>query len=88
MKTLKIALSFATLAILTLSCNEQDPNNPNRARQQPIDSTNINGTAPVKYSGANPAEDADPNKNMNYHDTGSKANNLHNTGYDSGSTRP
>jgi len=56
-------------------------NNNNTGHSTPIDSTNLNGTAPATYAPNNPANDQDTNK-TNLNDTGTKANNVHHTGYD------
>jgi hypothetical protein len=62
--------AFVCLAALS-SCSN---NNGNQGRSTPIDSTNLNGTAPATYDGDNPANDADTNyKNSN--DTGTRLSN-------------
>lgn len=78
MKTIKgIALIFG-VAFIMAACNSN--NSDNMGSSTPIDSTNVNGTAPATYGGNNPANDerADSNRN-NVNDTGTRANNVHNT---------
>ena len=77
MKTIKgIAIIFGACLLLA-SCNG---NGNNMGSSTPIDSTNVNGTAPATYGANNPANDqrADSNR-TNTNDTGTKANNVHNT---------
>ncbi len=77
-------LAFAlSSTILFTACNAQNGNNTGNST--PIDSTNVNGTAPATYGGDNPANDTLPKNNVG--DTGTKANNVHNTGYDKSSRK-
>ncbi len=75
MRTIKcLALALSALVLIT-SCG----NNPeNMGNSTPIDSTNVSGAAPATYGGDNPAIDPDSNR-TNVGDTGTKANNVHNT---------
>lgn len=78
MKPHLIAIALSS-SILFASCNASNGNNTGNST--PIDSTNLNGTAPAVYGPDNPANDTLPKNNVG--DTGTKANNVHNTGYDS-----
>jgi hypothetical protein len=69
-KYLLVFLASVSLA----ACNQSSPNNDTST---PIDSTNVNGTAPVRSEAMNPA--ADTLSTRNDGDTGTKANNVHNT---------
>jgi len=78
MNTLKFAITVLSISILAGSCVSRSENR--NGVSTPIDSTNVNGTAPATYGGDNPAnEGADTNK-TNINDTGTKANNVHNAG--------
>ena len=70
-------LAVCTMLFIT-SCG----NNPdNMGTSQPIDSTNMNGQAPATYGGDDPAQDQRTDSNRtNVGDTGTKADNVHNTG--------
>jgi hypothetical protein len=75
-----ILLSIAIcLTLLFAACNAQSGNNTGNSNS--IDSTNLKGTAPASYGGDNPANDTLPKNNVG--DTGTKANTVHHTGYDS-----
>ena len=64
------------VAVATLSsCSNNNPHD--NGTSTPIDSTNVNGTAPATYGPNNPANDTASKVNMD--DTGTKANNVHNT---------
>jgi hypothetical protein len=85
MNTIKLALGICFISLITLSCTSRSSERNGVAT--PIDSTNVNGTAPATYGGNNPANDeTDTNKN-NYGDTGTKANNIHNEGTYSNTSR-
>jgi len=71
-----IKLMLLVMCTALVSCN-----NNNTGHSTPIDSTNLNGTAPATYAPNDPANDQDTNK-TNLNDTGTKANNVHHTGYD------
>lgn len=71
---------FAT-CIFAAACN-----NNNTGHSTPIDSTNVNGTAPATYAPDNPANDQDTNY-ANSSDTGSNPSNLHHEGYDTAINR-
>jgi hypothetical protein len=77
----KLFIITIFIAVTAASCGSTTRGD-NTGNQMPIDSTNVKGTAPATYGGENPAINADSNRN-NLHDTGTKANNVHNTGYDS-----
>lgn len=66
-KFLILGLSFLTM--IAVSCGS-DPDN--RAKSVHIDSTNINGTAPVKYGADNPADTTARYQSSD--DTGRRAN--------------
>jgi hypothetical protein len=73
-------LMIALISVLSLgACNTNDQEK--NGRSTPIDSTNVNGTAPATYGGNNPANDQKDSNRTNVNDTGTKANNVHNTGY-------
>ena len=56
-------------------------NNPqNIGSSTPIDSSNVKGYAPATYGPNNPANDERDSNRSNTNDTGTKANNVHNTG--------
>ena len=79
MKLLK--LSFLIILIGTfISCGPD--HGANNGTSVPIDSTNTKGSAPAAYGANDPGRDKDSNR-TNVNDTGTKANNVHNTGYDS-----
>ncbi|HXS36963.1 MAG TPA: hypothetical protein VN721_09695 [Flavipsychrobacter sp.] len=79
MKLLK--LSFLAILIGTfISCTANHASN--NGSSTPIDSTNTKGSPPATYGANDPARDKDSNR-TNVNDTGTKANNVHNTGYDS-----
>ncbi len=65
--------------VLFASCETRTGNNTGNSN--PIDSTNLNGTAPATYGPDNPTNDTLPKNNVD--DTGTKANTVHHTGYDS-----
>lgn len=72
MNSVKSIIAIAFLGIALTSCSSST-----HGTSTPIDSTNLNGTAPAIYNkGDNPADDT--NK-TNVGDTGTKANNVHNT---------
>jgi hypothetical protein len=72
-KTLFIA---AAISILFSSCAGGGIS----GSSTPIDSTNVKGTAPATYGANNPANDERDSNRNNTNDTGTKANNVHNTG--------
>jgi hypothetical protein len=67
------------LFITFLSCG---PNNTNTetGRSSPIDSTNVNGTAPATHGPDDAANDSKDSNRGNVNDTGTKANNVHRQG--------
>ena len=75
MKAIKISLIAACVSVLVTSCGNDAAN---KVSSTPIDSTNVNGTAPATYGASNPANDTASKVNAN--DTGTKANNVHNSG--------
>lgn len=77
----KLFIITIFIAIAASSCGGGQ-RGKNTASETPIDSTNVKGTAPTTYGGDNPAINPDSNRG-NVGDTGTKANNVHNTGYDS-----
>lgn len=80
MKLFTTTITAAIVSLLMVSCNNADST---KGASTPIDSSNVNGTAPATYSGNNPAKDTESTNRINRNDTGTKANNVHNTGYDS-----
>ena len=79
MKQLRIAI-IALTTIFATSCSSNDASD--QGKSTPIDSTNVNGTAPATYGGNNPANDQNADSNRsNVNDTGTKADNVHNTGH-------
>lgn len=67
-------LGIAT--VLTIAaCNNNNGNN--NGHSTPIDSTNVNGTAPATYGPEDPKNDT---AKTNVNDTGTNANNVHNAG--------
>ena len=70
MPTRAILSAAAALAILFCSCGGHDSAD-NQGHHTPIDSTNLNGTAPVTYGADNPANDQDTTY-RNATDTGTK----------------
>lgn len=74
MKILQLTFFAICITITTTSCSN------GKGHSTPIDSTNVNGTAPATYAPNNPANDRDTNYAS---DTGAKATNLHHEGYDS-----
>lgn len=75
MKALRSYTALTLLSILSISCG----NSTDEGRGTPIDSTNVNGTAPATYGGDNPANVADTNR-TNINDTGTTPANTTNTG--------
>ena len=71
------------LPLLMLSCMDQGDQ---RAESTPIDSTNLNGTAPATYGGDDPA--VNPNENPNKSDTGTNAGNVSNNGNPENEVKP
>lgn len=65
-------LTILTTAIIVASCAPNDPEN--RGSSTPIDSTNLNGTAPATWGADNPANDQDTNY-ANSSDTGTRRSN-------------
>ncbi len=78
MKTAKIVALVLILAIglFTLSCGNDASK---MGSSTPIDSTNVNGTAPATYGANNPANDQRDSNRTNTNDTGTNAKNVHNT---------
>ena len=75
MKTIKYIAVICGVSLFLVSCNDNNPGS-----STPIDSTNVNGTAPATYGGNDPAKDtASDVSHNNTNDTGTKANNVHNT---------
>ncbi|MES2702071.1 MAG: hypothetical protein V4649_05500 [Bacteroidota bacterium] len=75
-------LRFAIVAIAICALSSCSNTGGDHGSSTPIDSTNVNGTAPATYGGNNPANDQNADSNRsNVNDTGTKANNVHNTGY-------
>jgi hypothetical protein len=79
MKTLKKAIVLIAFPLLTQSCG---PNNTNTetSRSTPIDSTNVNGTAPATKGPDDPTSDSRDSNRNNTNDTGTNANNVHRQG--------
>ncbi|MDR3681709.1 MAG: hypothetical protein P4L41_17200 [Flavipsychrobacter sp.] len=78
MKTNLLSIALLSTVLFT-SCETRTGNNTGNSNA--IDSTNLNGTAPATYGPDNPANDTLPKNNVG--DTGTKANTVHHTGYDS-----
>lgn len=69
----KITLvAIATLAVIITSCGS---NPENTVSSTPIDSTNLNGEAPVKYGPVDPANPDSP-RYQGAHDTGLRINTM------------
>ena len=77
MKTIKSVFFLVAVILFAASCGNEGAN---RGASTPIDSTNVNGTAPATYGGNNPANDQKDTNKTNINDTGTKANNVHNSG--------
>lgn len=73
---------IAITILIAISCAACNSNNQTDAdhlvHSTPIDSTNVDGTAPATYAPDNPRNDSASKANMN--DTGTNANNVHNAG--------
>lgn len=76
MKGLRIVIAIICSLVIFISCGNQGDET---GKSTPIDSTNVKGTAPATYGGDDPANIQDTNR-TNVDDTGSKANNVSNTG--------
>jgi hypothetical protein len=76
MKSLRIIIAIICTSLFVFSCADQGDE---MGKSTPIDSTNVNGTAPATYGGDDPANDQDTNR-TNANDTGSDPSNLSNTG--------
>jgi hypothetical protein len=78
MNNFRFAVAVFLVSLFALSCASRNENNTGAST--PIDSTNVNGTAPATYGGNNPANDEKDSNRANVNDTGTKANNVHNAG--------
>lgn len=81
MKLIQYCLIMVAASIVACSCGTRGEN---MGESTPIDSTNVYGTAPATYGGEDPASQLD----TNVADTGTKANNIHNTGHDNPTPAP
>jgi hypothetical protein len=78
MRSVKLSFFTIVISLAVVSCGNDGAN---RGASTPIDSTNVKGAAPATYGGNNPANDENPDSNRsNTNDTGTKANNVHNSG--------
>jgi len=77
MKTIKSVFFALAVVLFAASCGNEGAN---RGESTPIDSTNVKGAAPATYGGNNPANDQKDTNKTNINDTGTKANNVHNSG--------
>ena len=85
MNAVKLAFGICFVSLLIVSC---EPRNSEKIGSgTPIDSTNVNGTAPATYGANNPANDERDSNRSNVNDTGTKANNVHNAGTYSNTSR-
>jgi hypothetical protein len=66
----KISFAMAIAAFSLTSCVDGE----DKGHSTPIDSTNLNGTAPATYNADNPANEQDTNY-INANDTGTKVSN-------------
>jgi hypothetical protein len=83
MNTLKTVIAALIFSCSIMSCMDQGAQ---QGESTPIDSTNIEGTAPATYGGDDPADDAQ--KQTNTGDTGTKATNTSNSGYPENTVKP
>lgn len=67
---MRLILLITILSLASCMSNEAE----DQGKSTPIDSTNLNGTAPATYGGDNPANDQDTNY-VNSNDTGTKVSN-------------
>ena len=77
MKAIKNIVFAASVIIFSASCGN---NSGNVGHSTPIDSTNVNGTAPATYGPNDPSNDQKDSNRNNTNDTGTKANNIHREG--------
>lgn len=70
---MKKYVSIVFIALSLAACN----NSSEKGHSTPIDSTNVNGTAPATYGPDDPRNDT---AKTNINDTGTNANNVHNAG--------
>lgn len=76
MNKLRMAFTTILISVMAISCADQGDKT---GKSTPIDSTNVNGTAPVTYGGDDPANIQDTNR-TNVDDTGTDASNVSNNG--------
>lgn len=81
MKALRSIIILMGISLMMASClnNENGNSAKDQGSSTPIDSTNVNGTAPATYGGNNPANDQKDSNRVNANDTGTNASNVHNT---------
>jgi hypothetical protein len=80
MKIYRIAV-FA-ICLVMAACQTNDDNSAKKqVSGMPIDSSNVEGTAPARYGGDDPSKVNTDTQAVNTDDTGTRADNVHNTGY-------
>lgn len=85
MNVIKLAFGICSVSLFLASCEPRSAQKTGAST--PIDSTNVNGTAPATYGANNPANDEKDSNRSNANDTGTKANNVHNAGTYSSTSR-